>query len=148
MGLFKVIYIWSITGRAILSGGKNGVTEEEAFFESVRYGVTPFLYPNGGQQPVGRPREDDPQFMGRIVDLFELQSVRSAIKLMQNVVAWSRTPAGGKLRMLAVQYVIFGEPGIDTIKKRMRVSRRPVFQAIKEVRGHCQPILKRNFTPK
>jgi hypothetical protein len=27
-------------------------------------------------------REDDPQFMERIVDLFELQSVRSAIKLM------------------------------------------------------------------
>jgi hypothetical protein len=121
--------------------GVEAMTEEEAFFESVRYGETPFLYPNGGQQPVGRPREDDPQFMGRIVDLFELQSVRSAIKLMQNVVAWSRTPAAGKLRMLAVQYVIFGEPGIDTIKKRMRVSRRPVFQAIRRCGAIASPSL-------
>jgi hypothetical protein len=124
------------------------MTKAEAFLESIRYGKTPFLYPEDGDQSAGRPREDDPQFMEQIVDLFELQSVRSAIKLMHNVMAWSRTPAAGKLRMLAVQYVIFGEPGIDTIAKRMRVSRRRVFQAIKEVRGHCQPILKRNFTPK
>jgi hypothetical protein len=49
--------------------------------------------------------------------------------------------------MLAVQYVIFGEPDINTIAWRMKVSRRRVFQAIKEVRGHCQPIIKAKFHP-
>jgi hypothetical protein len=71
------------------------MTEKEAFLESVRYGKTPFPYPNDGQQPVGRPGEEDPQFMERIVDLFELQSVRSAMKLMENMMAWSRTRAAG-----------------------------------------------------
>jgi hypothetical protein len=37
--------------------------------------------------------------------LLELQSVRAAMKLMENVAAWSRTPAADKLRRLAVQHL-------------------------------------------
>jgi hypothetical protein len=121
------------------------MNEKEAFLESARYGKTPFLYPNDGQHPVGRPGEEDPRFMERIVDLFELQSVRSAMQLMHNVMAWSRTPAAGKLRMLAVRYVIFGEPTIDEIARRMKVSRRRVFQVVREVKGHCKPLVKLKF---
>ena len=56
--------------------------------------------------------------------------------------AWSRTPAAGHLRMLVVQYIIFGEPDVDTIARRMKVGRRRIFQVANEVRGHCKPFLK------
>lgn len=48
--------------------------------------------------------------MRQMLDILELQSARAAMKLMENVAAWSRTPTAGKLRMLAVQYVLFGKP--------------------------------------
>jgi hypothetical protein len=43
---------------------------------------------------------------------------------------------------LAIQYVIFGEPNVDTIARRMKVTRRRVFQVILEVQGHCKRFLR------
>jgi hypothetical protein len=78
----------------------------------------------------------------RFVDQYELGIAKDAMKLMEHMAAWSRTPAAGQLRMLVVQYVIFGEPNVDSIAWRMNVTRRRVFQVAREVRGHCKPFLR------
>ena len=51
----------------------------------------------------------------RFVDQYELGIAKDAMKLMEHMAAWSRTPAAGQLRMLVVRYVIFGEPNVDSI---------------------------------
>jgi hypothetical protein len=116
------------------------MNEREAYREAIRYGGTPFVYPGGA--PDKFPGDSDPTVMGQTLDILELESARLAMKLMENVAAWSRTPAAGKLRMLVVQYVIFGEPSVDEIAHRMNVSRRRVFQVRNEVWGHCMPLLR------
>jgi hypothetical protein len=118
------------------------MNQRQARLEELRYGTNPFVYPGDGQHANTGPRRDDPDFMDRTIHLLEWQSVSSAIKLMKNMAAWSRTRAAGKLRMLVVQYVIFGEPDVNTIAKRMRVSRRRVFQVVREVKCHCRPSLE------
>jgi hypothetical protein len=70
-------------------------------------------------------------------DSLELACYRDALTLAYNVQAWSRTAKAGRLRLLAVQHVICGEPDVDTIAMRMGVSRRRVFQTLNEVRCHC-----------
>jgi hypothetical protein len=112
------------------------MNKRKAAFEAWRYGVTDFVYPFA-MPPAPSPGRDDPELMGRTLDLLELQSVRAAMRLCENMITWSRTVKAGKLRMLAVQYVIFGEPDVDTIARRMKVSPRRVFQVAREVRGHC-----------
>jgi hypothetical protein len=78
----------------------------------------------------------------RFVDQYVLDIARDAMKLMEHMAAWSRTPAAGQLRMLCAQYVTFGEPNVDSIAWRMKVSRRRVFQVCRELRCHCKPFLK------
>jgi hypothetical protein len=75
-----------------------------------------------------------PEFNGRVLEILELQSVRAAMKLAENVMAWSRTAKAGEIRMLAIQYILFGEPSVDQIAFRMGVKRRRVFYVIREVR--------------
>ena len=116
------------------------MNEREADFEASRYGGTGFVYP--GDAPDKYPGDSDSAIMGQTLDILELESARAAMRLAENMMAWSRTPAAGKLRMLVVQYVIFGEPSVDEIAHRMEVGRRRVFQVAKEVRGHCEPLLK------
>jgi hypothetical protein len=117
------------------------MNERQAYLEAILYGGTPFVYPGEGKKET-IPRADDPDFMGQTLDILELESARAAMKLAENMMAWSRTPAAGKLRMLVVQYVIFGEPSVDEIRYPMKVSRSRVFQVAREVRGHCAPLLK------
>ena len=116
------------------------MNERQADFEASRYGGIGFIYP--GDAPETFPGDSDPVIQGQTLDILELESARAAMKLAENMMAWSRTPAAGKLRMMVVQYVIFGEPSVDEIAHRMKVSRRRVFQVAKEVRGHCLPLLK------
>ena len=116
------------------------MNQNEADLEAWRYGGDEFVYP--GDVPDNTPGRDNPEFMGSALDLLELQSVRAAMALMQNVAAWSRTPKAGRLRMMVVQYILFGEPDVDTIAFRMKVSRRRVFQVRREVLCHCKPLLK------
>ena len=117
------------------------MNEHQSNFEAWRYGGTGFVYPGDGEL-AKYPGVDNPTVMGQTLDILELESARLAMKLMQNMAAWSRTPAAGKLRMLVVQYVIFGEPSVNEIRYRMKVSRSRVFQVAREVRGHCAPLLK------
>jgi hypothetical protein len=77
--------------------------------------------------------------MAERIDADELEIYRSALKLADNMLSWSRTANAGRLRFLAVMHVILGDPPVDVIAKRMKVSRRRVFQAIREVRAHCEP---------
>ena len=72
------------------------------------------------------------------IDAAELEIYRSALKLADNMLAWSRTAKAGRLRFLCAMCIVLGEPDVDTIARRMGVSRRRVFQAIREVRAHCQ----------
>ena len=116
------------------------MNEHQSNFEAWRYGGTSFVYP--GDAPAKFPGDSDPAIQAQALDILELESARLAMKLAENMMAWSRTPAAGKLRMLVVRYVIFGEPSVDEIAYRMKVSRRRVFQVAKEVRGHCKPLLK------
>lgn len=71
-------------------------------------------------------------------DADELALYKSALKLADNLLSWSRTAAAGRLRLLAATHVLTGEPDVDTIAKRMKVSRRRVFYALREVRAHCE----------
>jgi hypothetical protein len=116
------------------------MNKHEADLEAWKYGGVEFVHPGDG--PDNTPGRDNPEFNARVVDLMELQSVRAAMKLCQNVMAWSRTPRAGLLRIMAIEYILFGEPSVDEIAFRMDVKRRRVFQAIREVRGHCEPLIK------
>jgi hypothetical protein len=113
--------------------------QREANFEAKKYGTVPFKYPGDGDNTPGR---DNPEFNATVVDLMELQAVRHAMKLAENVMTWSRTPAAGRLRMLAIQYILFGSPSVEEIMLRTGRKRSRVFQAIREVRCHCEPLLK------
>jgi len=117
------------------------MNEHQSNFEAWRYGGTGFVYPGDGE-PAKYPGVDNPEITGQALDILELESARAAMRLAENMMAWSRTPAAGKLRMMVVQYIIFAEPSVDEIAYRMKVSRRRVFQVAKEVRGHCMPLLK------
>jgi hypothetical protein len=101
------------------------MNEKEAASEALRSGRTQFVYPGSGEDDL--PGLDNPAIMDRALDILELQSVRAAMKLMENVAAWSRTPNAGKLRMMAIQYAIFGEPSVDEIAFRTGRQRRRVF---------------------
>ncbi len=117
------------------------MNEQESFYEETHGPKVGFVYPVDGP-PDTFPGVDNPEIMGQTLDILELESARLAMKLMENMAAWSRTPAAAKLRMLVVQHVVFGEPSVDDIAFRMKVSPRRVFQVAKEVRGHCKPLLK------
>jgi hypothetical protein len=71
----------------------------------------------------------------------ELEIFSSALELFDSMARWSRTKDAGRLRQLAVLHVVCGEPSVDVIAKRLKVTRRRVFQCLREVRGHCP-----NFT--
>jgi hypothetical protein len=116
------------------------MNQREADFEAKKCGTVPFKYP--GDDGDTTPGRDNPEFNTSVVDLMELQSVRAAMRLAENVMAWSRTPAAGKLRMMAIQYILFGEPSVEEIMYRTGKGRSRVFQAIREVKCHCQPLLK------
>ncbi len=78
--------------------------------------------------------------MNELIDADELEIYRSALRIADNMLSWSRTAKAGRLRFLAVMHVILGELDVDTIARRMKVSRRRVFQALREVRAHCEPL--------
>ena len=75
--------------------------------------------------------------MSERIDADELAIYRAALKLGDNMLAWSRTAKAGRLRFLCAMCIVLGEPDVDTIARRMSVSRRRVFQALREVRAHC-----------
>jgi hypothetical protein len=104
--------------------------------------ATEALSPSTQAMGHNRPGRDNPGFNGHALDILELQSVRAAMQFARNMMAWSRTPKAGKLRMLVVRYVIFGEPTVDEIAFRMNVTPRRVFRVRREVLCDCQPLLK------
>ena len=118
------------------------MNEQEANFENARYGSKGFDYDAvDGVEPKS-DISPDVRLSIAAIELYELQMVRSAMKLTEYLASWSRTPGAGRLRMMAAQNLIFGEPGVDEIAFRMKVSKRRVWQVIREVRGHCEPFLK------
>ena len=117
------------------------MNEHQSNFEAWRYGGTGFVYPGDGE-PAKYPGVDNPEIMGADARYPRAGKRQACDEAPENMAAWSRTPAAGKLRMMVVQYIIFGEPCVDEIAYRMKVSRRRVFQVAKEVRGHCMPLLK------
>ena len=74
------------------------------------------------------------------IDVDELETYRLALKLADNMLAWSRTAKAGRLRFLCAMCIVLGEPDVDTIAKRMKVTHRRVRQALREVRAHCEPL--------
>ena len=115
------------------------MNEQEADFEAWKYGGNEFVYPGDVAES---ELERDVRLSEAVIDAYELESARSAMQFARNMMAWSRTPKAGRLRMMAAENLIFGEPGVDEIAFRMKVSKRRVWQVIREVRGHCEPFLK------
>lgn len=68
----------------------------------------------------------------------ELEIYKSMFRLADAIMSRSRTYDSGRLRLLAAQHIIIGESGVNTIAKRTGVSPRRVFQALSEVRAHCE----------
>jgi hypothetical protein len=66
----------------------------------------------------------------------------SALELAYNFERWSRTRSAAQVRILcAVHILTGGEPGIATIARRCKVSRRRVSKALREVRPHAESSL-------
>jgi hypothetical protein len=116
------------------------VTEEEANAEACRYDqhketwVRPACYDD--------PRPD----LDKIGDLDEDCIVREAfiagLKLASNLDFWSKTWGAARLRrMCALSIASGGDPCVDAIAMRCKVSRRRVFTAINEVREHTKTSL-------
>jgi hypothetical protein len=74
------------------------------------------------------------------VDADELAIFRASFRLANNMFSWSRTSRAGRLRFLCAMHIVTGEPDVDTISRRMKVTPRRVRQAIREVRAHCEPL--------
>jgi hypothetical protein len=74
------------------------------------------------------------------IDADELGAFRSALQLADNMMRWSRTSQAGRLRFLCAMHIVLGEPDVDVIAKRLKVTPRRVRQAIREVRCHCEPL--------
>jgi hypothetical protein len=115
------------------------MNKREADYEAWRFGDTGFKYPGDLSYT---ELERDARLSKAIVDAYELESARAAMQFARNMMAWSRTAKAGRLRMMAAENLTFGEPSVEEIAFRMDVSKRRVWQVIREVRCHCEPLLK------
>lgn len=115
------------------------MTENEGDWEGHRFGGKPFVFYGDG---LPAPTKIDADVAKQSLSTLEMQTARSAMKLMLSVMAWSRTYNAAALRMICVKYVIFRDQTVDDIARHMKVTPRRVRQVIREVRKHCAPFLK------
>jgi Helix-turn-helix domain len=73
----------------------------------------------------------------RIVLDDEKALYRELFVLLDVCMAMSRTLRAGRLRQLCVRHVICGDMGVDEIARRLAVTHRQVYRAIRQVRPHC-----------
>jgi hypothetical protein len=92
--------------------------EHEANFEESRYGSVEFVYPGENGGDVDSDLAADAWLNEAIIDAYELESVRSALRFADNMKRWSRTDRAGHLRLLAAQNLIFGDPSVKEIARR------------------------------
>jgi len=68
------------------------------------------------------------------IDLREVQA--GALSFALTIMRFSRTTKAGKLRLAAAEYLVNGKPYPCQIAARHGVTKRRVFQAVREVKVH------------